>query len=176
MNLFLPAMIVLVLFQNPELELAMAEEETPNRENPRWRRSSKGPKRRRGVSGVQATIDDPLALEVITVDSEDEDPRHPQVGPSGNFRLRCLNSLILQAVQLVPEPVEESRPFQEVVGPVVQLVKVEEDEPILERVLPNVKPVAVEESSPQSAVSPEIPLGAEKPLEIPVGRSREFCS
>ena len=125
---------------------------------------------------MQATRDDPLAPEVITVDSEDEDPRHHQVSSSGDFGLRRLNPLIQQAVPLAPEPVEASRPLQEVVGPVVHPAKVEEGEPILERVLPNVKPGAIEESSPHSAASPEIPLVAKKPLEIQVGLSREFCS
>ena len=76
---------------------------------------------------------------------------------------------------LAPEPVEASRPLQDVVGPIVW-VKAEEGEPILELVLPIAKPVAVQEPSPLSVASLEIPLVAEKPPDIQVGLSREFCS
>ena len=142
--------------------------------------------KRRGGSGVKAAKADPLAPEVILLESEDEEPHHHQVGHSGNFCLRRLNSLIQQAEQLVPEPLEESRLIQEMVGPVVLLVKVEEAEPILERVEPILEPAAVEESpsslvpqsvlaSPGPAASPEIPSVAEEPLETQVGLSEHFC-
>ena len=78
-KLFLAAMIVLIPFQISNLESTMAEEEAPNREAPKMRRLTKSTKRRRGGSGARATKD-PLLQEVITVDSDDEAPRHHQVG------------------------------------------------------------------------------------------------
>ena len=84
-ELFLAAMIVPIPFQIPDLGLAMAEEETPRKEAPGGRRPTKGTKRRREGSGVPATEDDPLAQEVVTIDSGDEDPRHHQVSSFWKF-------------------------------------------------------------------------------------------
>ena len=79
-------MIKNISFQIPDLAFAMAEDGPPPVEVPEERRPTRGTKRGRGGSGVQASEDDLLAPEVITVSSEDEvissegeDPRYPQV-------------------------------------------------------------------------------------------------
>ena len=79
MNFFLAAMIIISPFQIPDLAFAMAEDEPHIREVSEGRRPTRGTKRGRGGSGMQASEDDPLAPEVIMVGSEDEDPRYPQV-------------------------------------------------------------------------------------------------
>ena len=56
-----------------QLEVAMAEEV------PKWRGLTKGTQGKRGDSGGLAADEDPLAQDVITIDSGDEDPRHHQV-------------------------------------------------------------------------------------------------
>ena len=120
-------------------------------------------KRRRGpgVKAAKAKLEakleaklgppDPLATWPV-VSPESEKLRHHQVGHSGNFCLRRLNSLIQQAEQLVSRPVEEIGPILELVGPILELVEVEEGEPILELVEPILEPAAGEES-PLSLVS-----------------------
>ena len=69
MNLFLASMIILSLFQIPELAFAMAEDEPHLMEVSEGRRPTRGTKRGRGGSGVQASEDDLLASEVISVSS-----------------------------------------------------------------------------------------------------------
>ena len=175
-NLFAGCHDYNIPFQIPDPELAMAEEETSSREVPKRRGPTKGTQRRRGDSGGPAAEDDPLAQDVITIDSGDEDPRHHQVSSFlGNFCLRRRNPFIQQAVPLVPGPVKVIRPLQEVVGPIVW-VKTEEGESLLERVPLIEKPVAVQKSPPQSVASLEIPSVAEKLPEIQVGFSRKSCS
>ena len=62
-------MIILSLFQIPDLAFAMAEDEPHLMEVSEGRRPTRGTKRGRGGSGVQASEDDLLASEVISVSS-----------------------------------------------------------------------------------------------------------
>ena len=169
-------MIIISPFQIPDLGLAMAEEEAPSWEVPKRKRPSKGTKRRREDSGGSAAEDDPLAQDVIMIDSGDEDPHLHQVSSFlGDFCLRRHNLLIQQAVPLVLGPVKVIRPLHEVVGP-VEWVKTEEGESLLERVPLIEKPVAVQKSPPKSVASLEIPSVAEKLPEVQVGFSRKSSS
>ena len=62
-------MIIISLFQISDLASAMAEDDPPLMEAPAGRRPTRGTKRGRGGSGVQASEDDLLASEVISVSS-----------------------------------------------------------------------------------------------------------
>ena len=72
-------MIIISLFQISDLASAMAEDDPPLMEAPAGRRPTRGTKRGRGGSGVQASEGDLLAPEVITDCSAEEDLQHPQV-------------------------------------------------------------------------------------------------